>query len=88
MSNLKYIKLEINDHIATIILNNPQKANSLNETMWEEIKSVFLDLHSNDGVKVCVIKSNGKHFTSGIDIYYLKSVMEKTKNRRPEEQAE
>lgn len=88
MSGFKYIDLNIKDRIATVSLNNPGKLNSLNETMWEEIRSVFIDLHSNDVVNVCVIKGNGKHFSSGIDINYLISVMEKTKVIKPEEQKE
>jgi enoyl-CoA hydratase/carnithine racemase len=53
-----------------------------------EIKNIFLDLNVNDKVKVCVIKSNGKHFTSGIDINYLKSVMDNTKKQDKEDQTE
>jgi enoyl-CoA hydratase len=88
MSVFKFLKIEIKDEIATVILNNPKKANSINEVMWGEIGTAFRELHVNEDVKVCIIKSTGKHFTSGIDINYLKSMMTATKAKAPEEQKE
>ena len=88
MTKYKYIDLVLEKHVATVILNNPRKANSLNIEMWDEIKRVFLDLDLNVDIRVCVIKSNGKHFTSGIDLNYLNTIMEETKARVPSDQTQ
>jgi len=73
---MEYIKLEIKDNIGLVTLNNPKKANSLNVKMWGEIKDVFKEMDQNDDVRVCIIKANGKNFSSGIDINYLIDIIE------------
>ncbi|MFT6631271.1 MAG: enoyl-CoA hydratase [Bacteriovoracaceae bacterium] len=88
MTEYKFIDLTLDKYIATVTLNNPKKANSLNIQMWDEIRSIFLSLNSNKDVRVCIIKSNGKHFTSGIDLNYLKNIMEETKLVEPPAQTE
>jgi enoyl-CoA hydratase len=88
MPPFKFIQVDIQRKIATIILNNTKKANSLNQVMWDEIRIVFLELQKNKDVRVCILKSNGKHFSSGIDINYLKAIMEKTKSQTPDHQTE
>jgi len=67
--------LEIADHIATITLNNPQKANALGEDFWTEFAQVFEHINDDPDVRVAVVASTGKHFTSGIDLGYLQSTM-------------
>lgn len=67
--------LNIADHIATITLSNPQKANALGEDFWTEFAQVFEHLNQDPDVRVVVVASSGKHFTSGIDLGYLQSCM-------------
>lgn len=66
---------DIVDHIATITLNNPDKANALGEDFWTECADVFERLNHDPDVRVAIIASTGKHFTSGIDLGYLQSLM-------------
>ena len=35
------LKLEIKDYVAHLAFNRPDKANSLNEASWEEMKVAF-----------------------------------------------
>lgn len=67
--------LEISDHIATITLSNPHKANALGESFWTECREAFEHITQDPHVRVVVIASSGKHFTSGIDLGYLQSIM-------------
>ncbi len=67
--------LEIADHIAKITLSNPQKANALGEDFWTEFTQVFEHINDDPDVRVVVVASIGKHFTSGIDLGYLQSTM-------------
>ena len=66
---------EIADHIATVTLCNPQKANALGEDFWTEFGQVFEIINEDPEVRVVIVASTGKHFTSGIDLGYLQSVM-------------
>lgn len=67
--------LDITDHIATITLSNPQKANALGEDFWTECREVFERITQDPDVRVVVMASSGKHFTSGIDLGYLQATL-------------
>jgi len=60
--------IDIANHIAHVRLNRPEKANSMIPLFWRELPEA-IDKISNDGdARVIVISSEGKHFTSGMDI--------------------
>lgn len=60
--------LEIENHIAHIRFNRPDKANSMIPEFWTELPEA-IDRISNDAeARVIVLSSEGKHFTSGMDI--------------------
>jgi len=67
--------LKITDHIALVTLNNPEKANALGEDFWCEFPQMFGHINEDADVRVVVIASSGKHFTSGIDLGYLQTAM-------------
>lgn len=66
------------ENVAILIINNPQKANCLNETLWFEIESAMDMFGRDQNIQTCIIKSMGKHFSSGIDIGFLKSILGRT----------
>jgi len=67
-------KLDINNHIAHLAFNRPEKANSLHKEAWKEMKMIFETLHDNDDVRVIVLSGEGKHFCAGIDLELLMSI--------------
>ncbi|MBL4801520.1 MAG: crotonase/enoyl-CoA hydratase family protein [Emcibacter sp.] len=71
----KAFNFDITNHIATITLSNSQKANALGEDFWTEFGEVFEGISQDPDVRVVIIASTGKHFTSGIDLGYLQSTM-------------
>ncbi|MBI1365060.1 MAG: crotonase/enoyl-CoA hydratase family protein [Alphaproteobacteria bacterium] len=60
--------LEIADRIAHIRLNRPEKANSMIPEFWRELPAAVEDISDNAKARVIVISSEGKHFSSGMDI--------------------
>jgi enoyl-CoA hydratase len=68
---MKTLLLNIENNIAHLFLNNPDKANAMTEDFWKEIKICMEELDQNPEVRVVVIKGNGKHFSSGIDLSML-----------------
>lgn len=66
--------LEINNKIAHLAMNRPDKANSLNRTAWEEMQAIFERLDEDPEVRVIVLSGNGKHFCAGIDVAMLAQV--------------
>lgn len=67
----KTFKVTIKDYIAQVAFNRPEKANSLNETAWEEMRLIFESLHENNEVRVIILTGEGKHFCAGIDLTLL-----------------
>jgi len=64
----KTFNISINNHIALVSFNRPEKANSLNKTSWTEMQEVFEAMHTNPDVRVIILHGEGKHFCGGIDL--------------------
>lgn len=60
--------VSIADGIAHIVLNRPEKRNSMIRSFWEELPSIVRDIDDNVRARVIVISSTGPHFSSGLDI--------------------
>jgi len=56
---------EVDDGIATIRLNNPNKLNALTFQTYEELEKLTSELSHDDGVKVLVLTGTGDGFCSG-----------------------
>lgn len=76
--NYETISLTIENNIGYVKLNRPEKANALNQTAWNELKSIFETLDENDDVRVIILSGEGKHFCSGIDLSLLFTVRNTT----------
>lgn len=62
------LALSIDQQVATVALNRPDKANSMNAAMWPELQACFEWLDAEPGVRVVVLTGNGKHFCAGLDL--------------------
>ena len=73
MRNLSDLKLENlavavdDDGIATVSLNRPTKRNALDAATIEELVDVF-SLLPRAGVRACVLRGKGTHFSAGLDL--------------------
>jgi len=67
----KTLHLSIENKIAHVTFNRPEKANALNELAWKELKDCFEQLDELPEARVVVLSGNGKHFCSGIDLSLL-----------------
>lgn len=65
--------LSVDDGVALIELNRPEKANALHGLMWKELRAAF-DWLGDSPARVGVLSARGQHFTAGIDLDYLLSV--------------
>ncbi|HET8713829.1 MAG TPA: enoyl-CoA hydratase/isomerase family protein [Gemmatimonadales bacterium] len=65
------ILVEISDHIGTVTLNRPEKANAFDPDMCEDLLEALRMLSSADQVRVIVITGAGKAFCAGADLGVL-----------------
>jgi len=68
---LNSFSLKIENHVAHLAFDRPEKSNSLHAEAWHEMKAVFEHLDENPEVRVIVLSGNGKHFCAGIDLALL-----------------
>ncbi len=68
------LKVILEEQIAQVIINRPDKANALDQTAWNELKTAFNQLNDLEEVRVIVLSGEGKHFCAGIDLRLLMSV--------------
>jgi len=72
--DLKTITIELENKVARVELNRPERANALNQQLWDEIKLAFQWIDEEPSVRVAVLSGNGKHFCSGIDLELFASL--------------
>jgi enoyl-CoA hydratase/carnithine racemase len=61
-------KVSITDRIAQVILNRPDKRNSMNPAFWKELPEIIKDIDYESRARVIVLSSTGPHFSSGLDV--------------------
>jgi methylglutaconyl-CoA hydratase len=66
----------VENGVARLILNRPEKRNALNDAMIQGLKSSLRDAESNQAVRVVVIAGAGKDFCSGADLSALQKISE------------
>ena len=65
---MHYFSLSIEQHIAHLVLNQPETLNTMNPAFWRELDEVRTQLHRGNSARVLVISSTGKHFSAGMSL--------------------
>jgi 2,4-dienoyl-CoA reductase (NADPH2) len=81
-SEMAYETLTVSlaNHIATIRLNRPDKANAMNLAMWHDIRRAFKWVDATPEARVAILEGVGKLFTSGIDLQMMMGLGEQIQN--------
>ena len=61
-------KVETKGHIAWLILNRPERHNTMGLAFFKEIEDLFEDFDSDPNVRVVIVKAEGKSFSAGTDL--------------------
>jgi|ETNmetMinimDraft_33_1059910.scaffolds.fasta_scaffold58397_2 enoyl-CoA hydratase len=71
----KNILVDVEERIATILINRPKALNALNTEVLKELEDVFDRLERDDGVRVCILTGKGdKSFVAGADISEMRDM--------------
>ena len=62
------IVVEVQDHLATVTLNRPQKLNAYTSLMGEELTHAYETLGQRDDIRVIIMTGAGRGFCSGADV--------------------
>lgn len=71
---MNFITLEIEQPIARITLNRPDKRNALSGEVLRELRASFEQLRGNAAVRVVILQGAGKAFCAGADLGYLQEI--------------
>ena len=66
------VTIEIQDTIADVRLNRPEKMNALSPGMWQAITEAGEQLSDNREVRAVVLSGNGRCFCAGLDMATFK----------------
>src|SRR5665213_2571190 len=66
------VLLEVKDHVDTITLNRPEVHNAFDEQVIANLMGIFDDLTFVEETIAIVIKGNGKSFSAGGDLNWMK----------------
>jgi enoyl-CoA hydratase len=61
-------ELTIDQHIAHMVMNRPDRMNTLDMQFWRELDDALHHLHQGQEARVLVISSTGKHFSAGMSL--------------------
>jgi enoyl-CoA hydratase len=69
--SFKTLELTIDDGVADLRLNRPDRANSLNQDLWDDLRDAARALDTTPEARIVVLSGAGKHFCAGIDLEML-----------------
>ena len=68
------LELQIDQHVATVSLNRPDRANAMNAPLWAELQTCFEWLDEEPSVRAIILAGNGKNFCAGLDLAMFGSI--------------
>lgn len=82
MSNYPDILYSVNDRIATITLNRPDRLNAYTDRMAASIRLAMADAARDSGVRVVVLTGAGRGFCAGADMDLLQGIQQTGSERQ------
>lgn len=70
---MERVKIEIEDHVAIVTFNRPEKMNALDPEQFEAVIEAGEKINENNSVRAVVIHGAGRAFCSGLDISGMQS---------------
>ncbi|EXI79130.1 MAG: putative enoyl-CoA hydratase echA8 [Candidatus Accumulibacter appositus] len=80
---LTTMAIELNEGLAEITLNRPERSNAINQAMWQELRMAFCWADESDEVRVVMLSGAGRNFCAGIDLAMLAGIAETVAHRDP-----
>ncbi|WP_300317307.1 enoyl-CoA hydratase-related protein [Idiomarina sp.] len=85
----KYTSLNIDDKgIATLTLNRPEVHNAFDDVMISELLQALKDVEDSEQARVLVLRSEGKNFSAGADLNWMRSMADKNYQQNVEDAGE
>src|SRR5262245_23324668 len=73
MSDFSTIRFAVEERIATITLDRPERLNAMNQAMKDDLRGAWTAVRDDPDVWVAIITGEGRAFSSGADVESLDS---------------
>ena len=80
LPDLTSLSIRLEDHVARVHLDRPDKANAMDEALWQDLRRAMAWADETQDVRVVVLAGHGRHFCSGIDLAMLMGVQQAIKD--------
>ena len=71
------LSLSLDQGIAEIRLNRPDKSNAMNDAMWQEIRQAADWVDATPEARVAILSGEGRNFCAGIDLAMLGGIQQR-----------
>jgi enoyl-CoA hydratase len=68
MAEYTVIRLERHEHVAEVILNNPERLNAMGAKFFTEIRQAFEAIAADENLRAAILWAEGRLFTAGLDL--------------------
>ena len=75
-----FFRIERDGAVARIVMNKPDKANSMTPEFWTDLPRVIGGLGRDTSVRCAVISGEGRHFSGGMDLAAFAGIAQLFKN--------
>ena len=72
---MQQLNLNIDNGLATVTLNRPEKKNALSEILFEELFDVGSNLQKTEHLRAVILTGAGDDFCAGIDLKFLQTLL-------------
>ncbi len=76
--NYTTLQIKKQQESTTITLNRPDVHNAMNEDLMKELTHCFKTLSSDEKTRIIILTGNGKSFSAGADLNWMKSMVNYT----------
>ena len=60
--------------VATLTLDRPDKHNAFDDKIIEQLTKAFIEIDTDDSIRLMILAANGKSFSAGADLEWMKSM--------------
>ena len=75
MSESSQFTVEIDEHIAWLTMNRPEKRNTMGTQFFKDLSEHLAEFDRDPAVRVIIMKAEGKSFTAGTDLEEAASIL-------------
>lgn len=67
-SEFETLRIHRDGHVAELVLSRPEVGNAMNLALFQELERAFRELGADEGVRVVLLRAEGKAFSYGLDL--------------------